>query len=160
MNEIVRKFLPKELPDLIKSVKVKHERYYLYLVAGIELRVQRIGDEFELQRKFKLSELSRGQETWKISEDEFEILKKIGSKKIVRDYYLISKIPEISVVIYHEEYEGLTRIEVDFNTEEEARKFVPLPWFGKEISDSEIGRDGKLIGLTRERFLETLNRLK
>ena len=105
MNEIVRKFLPKEMPDISSLKAVKHERYYLYLGNGIELRVQKIGNNFELQRKYAISELSKGQETWDISEAEFEILKKLGDKRIERDYYLLSSKPEISILIYRGIYE-------------------------------------------------------
>jgi len=76
-------------------------------------------------------------------------LKKGTIGKIVRDSYTIQENPEIVIRFYREEYEGLVRVETDMET-------VP-DQLGKEITDTDVGRDGKLVKLTREEFLKLLN---
>ena len=72
-------------------------------------------------------------------------------------YIIQESVPEISLKIYHGDYEGLVRIEVEFEHEELARQFVSPPWFGEEITDSPLGKDSKLITLSPEEFRNELS---
>ena len=53
------------------------------------------------------------------------------------------------VDVYAGELAGLCRIEVEFPSESEAAAFVPLPWFGREVtgdtrwSNSSLARNGR-----------------
>jgi adenylate cyclase len=152
MNEIERKFLVKTIPDLSKVKKIEYERYYLYVGKGIELRIQRKSEEYELERKVATGNLSRTSDVCPLSKEEFDLLKKLSDKSIIRDAYQISDKPDISIKIYHGDYEGLVRAEFEFESEEEAKTFVPPEWCGKEITDSDLGRDSRLMGLEKDGF--------
>lgn len=157
MNEIVRKFFPKKLPDLAGKKAVPFDRYILFLENGVELRIQKNGDIYELERKIKNGEISRETFLCQITEGEFNLLKKLSIKNIVRESYVLQESPEIVLRFYKGDFEGLVRLEIDFNSEEEAKNFVPPIDYGVEITDSSLGMDGRLARLSKEKFVEELN---
>lgn len=155
--EIERKFILKTLPDVSGITPVKYERYFLERGNSIETRIQKKGDKYTYEKKVEKEGVGRERaEEREISEEEFNTLKKTASKAILRTRYDIS--PLIAIQVYHGDYKGLIRYEVEFNTVEEAQAFVPEPWLGKEITDSPLGRDGKLLDLSREEFLLELKK--
>lgn len=156
-NEIERKFLVNELPDLMSKEKVSYERYFLFSDNGVELRVQRKENKFELERKVKISDVERTREKIEISEAEFDLLKSLANISIIRDSYKISDAPDISIKVYHGKYEGLVRAEVEFDSIEELEKFEAPEWFGKEITHSPLVRDAELLRLSAEEFKALLN---
>lgn len=160
MNEVVRKFFLKNLPDLTGKKMIHTERYILFLENNVELRIQSKNDIYELERKIKNSEISRQTSLIEITKEEFELLKKLSIKNIVRDSYILRDSPEIALRIYRGEFEGLIRLEVDFNSEEEAKNFVPPDEYGVEITKSALGMDGCLAKLFMEEFLNELNQIK
>lgn len=50
-NEIERKFLISKMPDLSNFESVRYERYYIYRDGNIEMRVQKKGEQYEIERK-------------------------------------------------------------------------------------------------------------
>ena len=83
MDEIERKFLVKQLPDLSGIQAIPYERFYLYADKGVELRVQQRGDEYELERKVVIGDLSRSSSICPLSVEEFILLKNcLDSKDI------------------------------------------------------------------------------
>ncbi len=158
MNEIERKFLIKSLPDLSQSRCISYERYFLSNDPGFEERIQKKGEDYEIERKFKISDLSRKTEKQPISKEGFELLKKSVSRSIIRDSYDISSSPRITIKIYHGDHEGLVRAEVEFTSEEEAKSFVPPDWMGEEITNTKLGRDSELVKLSQEEFEDILRR--
>lgn len=155
-NEIERKFLIKELPDLSQKVKIGYERHYLFDKNGIELRVQRKGDKFELERKVHISAVERTKDKIEISEEEFNLLKPLTIGAIIRDSYTLSTKPDLTVKIYHGKYEGLVRAEVEFDTTEELEAFQVPDWCGREITGTPLARDSQLLKLTDEEFRRAL----
>jgi len=159
MSEIERKFLVKRLPDLSNIESISYERYFLRIELDFEERIQKKGNKYEKENKFKESDLSRKTEKQEISKDEFETLKKSASKSIIRESYKISDNPDITIKIYHGDYEGLIRAEVEFLSEEEAINFRPFDWMGKEITNTELGKDSKLIQMNKEEFKHLITNL-
>ena len=159
MNEIVRKFFPKKMPDLTGKKMIHTERYILFLENNVELRIQSKDNFYELERKVKNNEMSREINIQEITKGEFVLLKKLSIKNIVRDSYILRESPEIALRIYRGEFEGLIRLEVDFNSEEEAKNFLPPDDYGVDITNSVLGMDGRLAKLTKEDFLSELNRI-
>lgn len=151
-NEIERKFFVQEMPDLSGIKPLHYERYFLKRENGIEERISKVDDKYVYERKAEVSALERSQKKKKISKVEFNQLKEKASEAIIRDRYNISLKPEIAIQIYHGKFEGLIRVEIEFETEEEARSFIPLSWMGKEMTDLPIARDSKLLDLTKEEF--------
>lgn len=157
--EIERKYLIKDMPSLDGITKIEYERYFISDNIDEQIRVQRKNDTFEIEKKIKVKENEYKKEKNSISKDEFENLIKNCDKVIKRDSYLISSNPNITVKVYHGKYEGLRRVEVEFNSVETFEKFESPSWFGKEITNTDIGMDVKLIKLDKETFFECLNKL-
>lgn len=157
-QEIERKFLVKSMPDLTGLEPVRYERYIIFLQDGIEDRIQLKGQEYEWERKEKLGDLSSKKEKKSISREEFERLKAKAKQRIIRDSYKFSESPQITIKIYHEEYEGLVRAEVEFVSVEQAEKYTPEVWMGEELTSSPLGRDSSLVNLTKQEFEQLLRK--
>jgi len=151
-NEIERKFLIKRMPDLSNFESVIYERYFIFRNDVVEMRVQKKGEKFEIERKEMVSGLSAEKTKLVISEPEFEKLKQLGSEAILREGFFVSSNPDVSIKIYHGKHEGLKKIEVEFSSEAEARAFQIPDWYGEEITDSIVSRDSKLLDLSDEEF--------
>ena len=151
-NEIERKFFVREMPDLSGIEPLYYERYFLKRGNGVEERISKVNDKYTYERKSEVSTLERSREKKALSEQEFSQLKKKASEVIIRERYNISSNPDIAIQIYHGKFERLIRAEVEFETEEEAKSFIPLPWMGKEMTGLPIARDSKLLDLKAEEF--------
>lgn len=158
-NEIERKFLIDVLPDLSSLEKVEYERYFLFNQNGIEIRLQQKGSNYELERKVHISINERTREKLEITCDEFNELKKQSTTAIRRTSYKLSGNPEVSIKIYHGDYEGLIYAEVEFNSMADLKNFKKPDWLGDEITDTPLARDSKLIKLSRDEFVEQLDKL-
>jgi len=156
MQTITRKFLVKHVPDITgKNHWVLH-RFYIYRKNGIVIRVQSNGDMFELERKSGTSDLIRNSEKIVITKEEFESIGKIAQDFITRDSYLISDDFHIVLHVYHGRFEGLVRVEVEFQSIEQAKKFIPFQWMGNEITSSPLAKDEMLLDLTDDKFRKLL----
>lgn len=156
--EIERKFLVKKLPYLSDKTKQSYERYYLCRGNGVDIRIQKRNDVYELERKSETPNLGRETQKFEITKEEFEVLKRYSSEAIMRESYLISESPEITIKIYHGRFEGLVRAEVEFNSVNEDKTFTPLEWMGEEITDTPLGRDSRLLGLSDKEFKDLLSK--
>ncbi len=156
-NEIERKFFIKEMPDLSNIIPLHYERYFLERGDGKEIRISKIGDKYVYEKKSEVSDLERTREKREIAKEEFDELKQKASEAIIRDSYTISEHPDIVIQIYHGRFEGLIRVEVEFDSEEEANAFEPLSWIGKEMTGLPIARDSKLLDLSDEEFKSYLS---
>ncbi len=152
-NEIERKFLVKKMPSLKWLEAICYERCFLIRNEKIEIRVQKKAEKYEFERKEKSSNLFAKKQKIEIQKKEFERFKKTTKEEIIRDSYILdNKDPEISVKVYHGRFEGLVRVEVEFSDEKSAKKFTPPKWFWKEITDSPLGKDSKLLDLSDKEF--------
>lgn len=156
-QEIERKFLVKQMPSLVGIKPVHYERYFLQRDSTVEERIQKKGDSFEYEKKVTISPVESHKEKKTISEEEYNRLKEKASSAIIRDSYILSSEPYVSIKIYEGRFKGLIRAEVEFKSAEEANSFVPIDWMGEEITDSPLGRDGKLLDLTDQEFQELLH---
>lgn len=152
-KEIERKFLVKILPNLVGIRAEKWERYFLEL-GKEEKRISKIDNKYFYEEKNKVDNLTANKDIKEISKNEFNELRKKAIGSLKRKSYLISKNPTISIKIYEEKFEGLTRVEFEFENENVAKTFLPPEWTGKEITGTKLGRDGKLVQLTRKEFLK------
>lgn len=154
--EIEKKYLVKKMPNLDNISKIEYERYFISDDPKNQVRVQRKNDTYEIEEKIEIASNKYKKEKKKISKEEFDKLIINCSKVIKRDSYLICDIPNITIKIYHGKYEGLARIEVEFLSSDELESFEVPDWFGREITNSGIGMDAKLINLNRDEFLREL----
>jgi adenylate cyclase len=158
MQEIERKFLVKNLPNLENLKPTYYERYFLFRSEKVENRIQKKWEKYEFERwekyeferKEKQDNLEAHKQKFEISREEFERLKSFSNEAIIREAYLISQNPEISLKIYHWKFEGFKRIEIEFPSKQEALDFVPYDWFGAEITDLLCWKDSKLLDLSDE----------
>lgn len=151
-NEIERKFFVKEMPNLSDLEPLHYERYFLERGNGKEVRISKVGELYIFEEKAEVSELERTRIKKEITKEEFEQLKKNASEGLIRDRYAFSSNPDIAIQVYHGRFEGLIRIEVEFDSQEEASAFTPLSWMGREMTGLPIARDGQLIELTDDEF--------
>ena len=160
MKEIERKFILKDISILKNLNYIEYKRYFLFLDESVEIRIQKKGDKYEFERKLINSQLEAQKQKFEITKSEFEELNKKSIFSITRKSYLYSKKPEISIKIYEKKFKGLNRIEVEFNSIEEAKKFKTPSWFGEEITHSKLGKDKQLVQLTQKEFKTLLGNLK
>ena len=155
-REIERKFFVKTMPNLSGIKPQKYERYFLERGNGTEIRISKVDDSYKYEVKREISALERTREKREITKEEFDRLKQGTHEAIIRDRYNIpsdhGSTHEIAIQIYHGRFEGLIRAEVEFESQEDAEAFVPLPWMGEEMTGLPIARDSKLLDLTEEEF--------
>lgn len=152
-NEIERKFLVRVFPSGIDlASKITYERHFLKIAPSEEVRVQRKGDKFYIERKTTNDRLSSTKTVTPISAEKFEELRQSAIASIERDSYTVPDIPNATIKKYHGRFEGLMRLEVEFHDPESAIHFSPPDWSGVEITESDLGRDGKLVGLSDSEF--------
>ncbi len=157
-NEIERKFLVKKMPiDIQKRAPRKYERYYLEVSSDFEDRIQKVDEKYYREKKKMISELERTKEKEEITQEEFEHLKIDCEEGIVREGYEVSSNPNITIKVYKGRFEPLIRAEVEFKTAEEAESFKSLDWMSREITNSALGRDSKLIQLSDSEFRKLLS---
>lgn len=156
MQTITRKFLVKQLPDLTGKEHWSQKRFYLYRKNGIVVRIQSVGEVFELERKVSKTDLIRESEKISITKEEFEGISRTTADYVVRDNYTMSETPRIALRVYREQYEGLVRAEIEFQSAEEANRFIPLPWMAKEITLTPLAKDETLLSLTYDDFHKLL----
>lgn len=159
-KEIERKYLINQIPNLDNIKPIRYERYYINDDIDNQIRVQKKNDKFILETKIKINEIEYKKEKQEISEQEFFKLIEGCEKVIIRDSYLVNEKPNITIKMYHGIYEGLVRAEVEFEDEFEYNNFQVPKWFGKDITDTELGMDARLIKLDRKIFLEKLKMLE
>lgn len=159
MEEIKRKWLVKEMPDISKKLPIYSERYFLYLDDQIEIRVEFKQNKYAIERKVQGSNITKENNRFEITAGEFEHLKRLCTKSVIRESYTIGGDGLVALKVYREEYDGLIRAEVEFKSEGEAKNFVPPVWFGCEITDTDLGMDKRLISLSRDEFRKLLEKL-
>lgn len=159
MQTITRKFLAKQPPNLTGVTLQREHRFYLYRKSGVVVRVQSCGETFELEKKVNKTMHVRESEKIILTKDEFETIQKFIKEEIQRDSYIISERPKILIRTYHGVFEGLVRVEVSFSSAEEAQRYTPLDWMGKEISDTPLAFDETLLNLTSQEFRDLLRSL-
>ena len=140
-TEIERKFLVRMLPSLMGIKAEKQERYFLEL-GEIEKRVTRIDGKYIYEEKTKGDGLRVDKISREISKKEFERLRQVAIRSLIRKNYVLSE--DISIKKYEGDYEGLIRAEFEFEDEEEARKFKPPRWAGEGWKINKVVESGVL----------------
>ena len=150
-EEIERKWLinASDIPyNLEDGVEQKIVQTYLNFSPEIRVRNINNGEKYILTIKSDMSVdgLARDEKEYYISEDEYNnLLKKQEGNTIVKTRYQIfdnGNIMEID--IFEKQLEGLTYMEVEFETEEEARDFETPKWVIKDVTDDIRYKNGYL----------------
>lgn len=136
-REIERKFLVRELPEKLEDFPhAEIEQGYLAIEPDrVQVRMRKAGDDLSLTYK-RNEENSREEREVTLTRKQFAVLWPGTVERRLRktryDVPLGKLVVEIDV--YHERHEGLIVAEVEFDDEEEARKFHPPQWLGDDVS--------------------------
>ena len=129
--EIERKFLVKSIPVLTGLVPIYFRQGYLKITdPEVRIREKIISNKKIYVRTIKYGEgLCRTKTETEISAEEFKRDWPLTKgHRVEKNYY---EIP------YNElKLKGLYMIEVEFSSVEQAKGFVPLEWFGRDVTNS------------------------
>lgn len=139
--EIERKWLIdiNNIPyDLNKLEKLEMEQAYISFSPTIRIRKVSNIHKYYLTVKSKGIENGLAHEEYEIeiSKKEYDnLLKKIESIILSKTRYVITIGKYLyEIDIFHNEYEGLAYVEIEFETICEAKKFKAPSWFKKELT--------------------------
>lgn len=150
---LTKRYIVETLDNIILSSPIRYERYYI----NDNLRVQKKGNKLE---KEILDTENNVVEKMIISQNEFDLLKNKSYTKIIRDSYLYLNDERVSIKKYYDNYDGLIRIEVKFNSIKEMKTYQKELWMGKDITNTPLAFDKYLSKLTKDDFLSELKKYK
>jgi adenylate cyclase len=136
--EVERKFLVGDPPDLAGTDSDEIEQGYLAIGAEGEVRVRRKGEKLVLTAK-RGAGLARDEGEIELDSDSFERLWPLteGRRLHKRRHVIPHDGLTIELDVYEGELDGLVVAEVEFPSEEEARRFEPPDWIGQEVTGDE-----------------------
>lgn len=133
--ETERKFLVLSLPEDLSKFKY-HEIEQSYISVDPVIRIRKQDSDFFLTIKGKGS-ISREEFELKITKVQYSHLKtKTEGNEIKKRRYLIPLENNLTAEldIFGGNLTGLTTVEVEFESLEDAQNFNPPQWFGKDVS--------------------------
>jgi len=147
--EIERKFLiPTPPPHLDHFPCSRIEQAYVAIdPAGSEVRIRRRAGETSLTVKGGRGR-SRAEEELEIDARRFAALWELAGGRCLEK--LRYELPmakgglTIELDVYAGRLEGLVTAEVEFASAQDAERFVPPPWFGREVTDDDAYKNGRL----------------
>lgn len=148
---LTRRFVIQSLDKVNINNPIRYERYYI----NDNLRIQSKNNMLEKEILDKDNIIIA---KTNISEEEFNKLKKEAYSKIIRDSYLYLDDDRISIKKYLDKYEGLIRVEVNFNSVDEMNGYKIESWMEAEITKSPLAFDKYLSKLSEQEFLLELNK--
>lgn len=151
MGRLTKRYIVHSLDNLNLSKPIRYERYYI----NDNLRIQKREDIYQ---KEILDNDNVLVEKENITEEEFLNLKKEAYQEIIRNSYLYLEDERISIKEYLGKHKGLFRVEVKFDTKEEMDSYKEESWMEEEITLSPLAFDKDLSKLSRDEFLEELNK--
>ena len=144
-DEIERKWLVKRenIPYNLEKKADIFEITQTYLNYSPEIRVRNISDQrYMMAIKTGLTEeqgLTRDERQYDLTKEEYEhLLSKQEGNTIYKTRYQI-KVDNYQYAFdyFHEQLDGLTYIEIEFPSEEEANNFQAPDWFGKDVTNEK-----------------------
>lgn len=133
--EIERKFLIKELPEHLEAYPF-HLIEQAYLNTDPVIRIRRQDDEYYLTYKGK-GLLAREEYNLPLNKESYEhLIKKADGNIISKKRYLLP-LPAgltIELDVFDAPFAPLIIAEVEFESEEAARAFLPPAWFIKDVT--------------------------
>lgn len=136
--EIERKFLIKYLPDQLEDYTcISIEQ--AYLSTDPVVRIRKSNDNYTLTYKSK-GFLSREEYNMPLTKDSYYHLREKADGNIIsKKRYLIpyDSTLTIELDLFLEPFETLILAEVEFDTEEQAKAFLPPDWFDTDVTYSK-----------------------
>ena len=142
--EIERKFLLARLPDDLPA-GIPIRQGYLAVDGAVEVRVREAGDQAVLTVKAGHGE-TRAEEEIPIPPERFAALWPLTvERRIVKTRHRVGVGDlVVEVDVYGPPLEGLLVAEVEFDSSEASRAFVPPPWLGREVTGDERYANARL----------------
>jgi adenylate cyclase len=133
--EVERKFLVPDPPDLDGAEADEIEQGYLATGTEGEVRVRRKGEALVLTAK-RGAGLSREEAEIDLDRERFDELWPLteGRRLHKRRHLLPHADVTIEIDVYEGDLEGLVIAEIEFASEEDARRFDPADWLGEEVT--------------------------
>ncbi len=159
--EIERKFLVKMLPNNLEKYE-KHEVTQAYICTDPVIRCRKSGEKYYLTIKSS-GLLKREEHEFMITKDQFNnLLKKSEGNIICKTRY---KIPEkdgltIELDIFHGIFEGLIYAEVEFPTEDKAKKYNPPAFIGREVTGDGSYQNSSLSRMDKSLILDFISNIR
>ncbi|PYI94328.1 MAG: adenylate cyclase [Verrucomicrobia bacterium] len=135
--EIERKFLVRKLPDDLTSYPSAEisQGYLVSLDDGLQVRLRKSGARHSLTYKRGLGNVREEREVELTAEQFAALWPATEGKRLLKTR---SKIPVgdriVEIDVYHGRHEGLVVAEVEFDTEEAAKDFMPPAWLGDDVT--------------------------
>lgn len=135
--EIERKYLVKKLPenlDRYGSKKIEQG----YLCTDPVVRIRRSDENYYMTYKGK-GLMVREEYNLPLTREAYEhLLPKIDGLLIAKTRYLIPLTGTLTAEldVFEKDLNGLTLVEVEFDTVEEADAFTPPEWFGEDVTNT------------------------
>ena len=143
MPEIERKFKVETLPEDVRGPGAEICQGYLS-VELVEIRLRARDDARELTVK-SLGGLRRVEVALPLTPEQFEELWPLVTAFVEKSRHLVELGGAVAEVdVYGGKLRGLTVVEVEFASEEEAASFMPPHWFGDEITEDSRFRNAAL----------------
>ena len=143
-KEIERKFCVRKMPNLAACTGVEIAQGYL-AVGGTEVRVRRKGDQFYQTVKMGTG-VKRTEVEMALSRAQFDLLWPLTAGRRVKKvrYELTEGKWTIELDVYRGRLKGLVVAEVEFESVAESARFVPPPWFGRDVTDDDRYKNANL----------------
>ena len=149
--EIERKYLVKYLPQDLESYP-HNEIAQGYISVSPVIRIRRSDERYILTVK-SAGHLSREEYELEMNAEEFKKLScKVEGNVISKTRY---KIPlqgglTAELDIFHDDFEGLIYVEVEFESIHEAEAFEAPDYFGREVTDEVGYSNSELSSMNKE----------
>ncbi|MDA2925108.1 CYTH domain-containing protein [Acidobacteria bacterium AH-259-L09] len=160
-EEIERKFLVESLPNNLDQYPQEriYQGYLAIMEDGTEVRLRAKGTRY-----FETVKSGRGKRRIEleveITEEQFKALwPGTKGRRIEKVRYEIPHIVgKLQVDVYHTDLEGLVTVEVEFDSEKSSLRFLPLEWFGREVTEDKRYKNQSLAlhGMPKEREQEKI----
>ncbi|HJC15272.1 MAG TPA: CYTH domain-containing protein [Candidatus Fusicatenibacter intestinigallinarum] len=150
--EIERKYLLRQLPEHLETYP-SHRIEQGYLCTAPVVRIRRQDEEYWLTYKSK-GLMVREEYNLPLTREAYLHLRpKTDGILICKTRYLIPLGGGLTAEldVFHDDYEGLFLVEVEFPSEEAAEAFLPPEWFGEDVTFSSAYHNSTLSGGVPER---------
>jgi len=126
--EIERKFLVDKLPEMNINKYDNIKQYYLSL--DPEIRIRNKNDKTYLMTVKSSGGMIRKETEFEITESIFKELIEVSISCVSKTRHYIGRL-EFDIYF---NIKDLMTVEIEFDSEKEANEFIPLDWFGKEVT--------------------------
>ncbi len=161
VSELKRRFLLSELPPGLSQPRRIRDLY----IEGTRLRLRTVedADGVVLQRKLghkrQIDEAnpSINHTSQYLNEREYETLSPLPGRSVVKTRWIVEANGRRAAVdVFEGELQGLTMLEVNFDTYEDMNVYTPPAWAGVEVSQMKEFSGGELSALESEELEEVL----